>query len=156
MHLGWQWRMMMFTLSKVYWSPHLSPQSSMSWLFIVFLAPSPRPYIDKALSFKVLGMGGDVERGWPCWIKWYFWGRVVTLLLPCHIPLPSVSSGSGFRQFFGFPVPGWPSGKSAQIHWCGQGVAWNLNWNQQLDNRFLLKRNIAGILLLVLLLLMLS
>ena len=50
-------------LSKAYWSPHLSPQSSMLWQFIAFLAPSPRPYIDKALGFKVLGMGGDVERG---------------------------------------------------------------------------------------------
>ena len=36
-------------------------------------------------------------------VDYFVGGGVVTLLLPCHIPFPSVSSGSGFRQFFGFP-----------------------------------------------------
>lgn len=77
-----------YTLSKACWSPHLSPQSSMSWLFYCILSSMAPGHISIRLSAsRCLGWVGMWKGGGGLLnqVVFFLGGGVVTLL-PCHIP----------------------------------------------------------------------
>lgn len=118
-----------YTLSKACWSPHLSPQSSMSWLFYCILSSMAPGHISIRLSAsRCLGWVGMWKGGGGLLnqVVFFFGGggsytvtMSYTIFHPFHQGVASVSFSGFLSWTLSSPlydvagVWGWPSGKSA-------------------------------------------